>query len=378
MVERGINGAAILTDPYPDNDKSEWVITPLTVVRRRSGMLTYSAEVHPTRASKNRGDRPFLINSWKSQIRAFDPAGEHQRIQRDDQDRMLHASGEHVAPEDVEEFLALPGTIQWQNDVGQFLPGFMFPTYGGVLEALDPQWLRERYSLDVMTQVDGNIDHFLQRAQGRRLDGDHRGTTLDYQVGASADDAYVGADNPDTAPYNGSWVMAALTTGIGTLGDTGGTNYGICMRFQGVAVAATDTIDVAYISTIAWSTEGSTTLNSDLFGEDADDAAVFVDSSDYNARSFTAAVADDGLGTWTHGVFQDSGSIVTPVTTIKDRGGWAKDNSMSFLWADGDSSDGAFRFTESYDSASAKGGKFHLEISGLATVVVLRRRREEE
>ncbi len=362
------------TAPYPDNDPAEWVREDLILPTFVDGFVQFEYAIYANAASKAAGDDPFIYTSHKAQIRGNRVP--HHRIIRRPSGALVHVSGAEVLPKDMGDFFANDpaahrwiGKIdgKWIDDKGRRLAPIQAPTYSGVMEGLDPQWPRESFFIPQAQEIAQILTGYGKGAQGRRLSGDHRGTTLDLQVGASADDAYVSADNPDTAPYNGSWVMLALTTGIGTLGDTGGTNYGICMRFQGVAVAAIDTIDVAYISTIAWSTEGSTTLNSDLFGEDADDAAVFVDSDDYNARSFTAAVADDDLGTWTNGVFQDSGSIVTPVTTIKDRAGWAKNNSMSFLWADGDSSDGAFRFTESYDSASAKGGKLHIEYTAAAT-----------
>ena len=115
------------------------------------------------------------------QIRAHDVSGEHQRIRRDRQGRFLHISGEHVLPTEVEGFLSNLDPITY--------PPYMFPNYYGVMEALDGQWLRERYSLSIDEQIAANLGRYENQAQLTRLSGDHRGTTLNLLVPGSSDDA---------------------------------------------------------------------------------------------------------------------------------------------------------------------------------------------
>lgn len=363
-AQKAIDSAAILTMPYPDNDKVEWVVKPLTSVKRRSGLVVFSREVYATQASLEAGDRPFLINSWKMQIRANRQDGEHHRIRRDNLGRMLHASGEHVALEDVEDFLLLPQTIKWQENQGLLLPPWMFPNYDGVLEGLDPQWLRERYSLSVQGQIDDNISRYLTGVEVRKLEGDHRGTTLDLQIAASADDAQ--EDDQDTG-FNSTSTTIFLSSNIV---DTSRGNGGL--RFTGVTIKGT-TIDVAYLSVFFFSTLHDSPSD-DILGEDVDNAANFTDTADVTSRTrTTASVSWEATDLGTSEV--NSPSIVVPVQELADRGSFGDGAAVFFI--DGKESPSAFTFIDSYDGGSSSAAKLHIEYTTAgSSIAVLRRRRE--
>ena len=115
------------------------------------------------------------------------------------------------------------------------------------------------------------------------------------------------------------------------------------------------------------SDKSGTVVNSDIYGEDADDAAAFSTVGDYNGRSITAAVVADGIAAWTQDVEVNSPSIITPLTTIKDRPGWSENNAMVFLWEDGDSDNEANRQADSYDSSPSIAPILHIEFTPSAT-----------
>ncbi len=371
---RGIDGAAIITDPYPDNAKDEWVVAPLTPVRRRSGLLVWSSEVYANQSSKDAGGRPFLINSWKSQIRAITPEGEHQRIQTDAQGRLLHASREAVAPEDVEDFLLLPSTLRWFNDTGQFLDPWMFPTYDGVLEGLDPQWLRERFSLP--GQIEANIDRYLRGAFDRKLDGDHRGTTLDLQVGATADDGKVSVGV-------GSNIRTGVTAfdtsfpAIGCVTTGSGVRFAAWGRLANVTVPAKANIDTAHGTWRAFNADTSScefTVDQD----DSDNAASPTSTTEWNARAYTSArITWDFSTNWDSDTEHDTPETKTVTQEVVDRPGWASGQAMSVntlddLDADADQERGPY----DYGDDSSKAFKYHIEYTAPGPVTILRRRRE--
>lgn len=180
------------TASYPNNARSQWVRDWLVQPVMVGGMLQFAYAMYPNLGSKNRGDLPFLYNSHKAMVRE-----NHQRI-KTLAGKMLHVSGAEVLPEDVEDFLVNDAAAyrwltmsdtEWEDNRGRTLVPWMFPTYWGVMEGLDPQWQRETFILPQRQQVEELLEKYALGAEARRLFGDHRGTTVDLQVGASADDA---------------------------------------------------------------------------------------------------------------------------------------------------------------------------------------------
>ncbi len=317
------------TAPYPDNDKSEWVKLNLILPHRQRGLLHYSYAIFADQPSKDRGDDPFLYVSHLSQIREFDPAGEHQRIQQDDSGRMLHASGEHVAPEDVEDFLLLPSTRRWFENKGQFRPPWMFPTYAGVLEGLDPQWMRERFNLAVQSQIDGYIDQNLRGAFDRRLSGDHRGTTYNLKVGASLDDGHITGSS--FFPTNSS----------APLGNNGDNLEGF-FRFIGVSLSGT--IATAILSCYGAGQLGSPLLK--VYGVDQDNPVAPTTRTEFLADSLTAGIDWDGA--WTNSIYNVSPELKTIFQELVDTFTIKNEAIMVQIKDDG-STPTAFNHARTYD-----------------------------
>ncbi len=365
MVGRGIDGAAIITDPYPDNDRGEWIVVPLTREKRRGGLVIYSAEIFADQASKDAGGRPFLINSWKSQIRAITPEGEHQRIQTDAQGRLLHASREAVAPEDIEDFLLLDSTIEWQRTIGQFLPPFMFPTYDGVLEGLDPQWLRERYSLP--GQVEANIDLYLRGVEIRKLSGDHRGTTVDAQVGAEANNGY-------WSDPSGTGTSFATDSSLFT-GDGGISNQDIMnsfARFTGFSGLSGVTINVSTYSLWGRFIDLGTPLTN-ISANDAETPTAPTDITTAEAKVLTTAVVTWDSPGLSVSAFTASPSINTVMQELVDS---HDPGEIQIIHEDDGGGNNNLVRASGYGVDTAEAPKIHLEFAGAAGIVVLRRRRE--
>src|SRR3990167_7256741 len=93
-----------LTQRYPDNARSEWVVQMRGKPYLEDGLWRFFYGVWPTQHSLDAGDLPFVIHGHKAQIRE-----NHQRIRTDAQGRLYHVSGAIVAPDEVEDFLERDG-----------------------------------------------------------------------------------------------------------------------------------------------------------------------------------------------------------------------------------------------------------------------------
>ncbi len=358
------------TSPFPDTVKDDWVIKYLVTPHRRDNMVEYSYEVYADQQSKDLNVKPFLISSHKSQIRENTPEGEHQRILKDGLGALLHISGEHVQPEDIEDFLendleayrwVSKSDTRWTDDRGRSLAPFLFPTYDGVLEALDPQWERERFSLLVATQIDEYIDQYLLGAEIRKLDGDHRGTTIDAQVGAGVDDGYT-TYNPVT-DFPGTPSGFAPTAGFVALGVNsggGGTLFTGFFRFTGISGLSGQTIDVSYLSLWGQSA-GTGTPETVIHADDAAAPAAPTTKEEHDGDPrTTAGVTWDNLDLSTS-AFTNSPSINTVIQELAD----THDPTVIQILQDGDllTDSANFALPSSYEEDTTEAAKIHIEHS---------------
>ncbi len=356
------------TSPFPDTVKDDWVIKYLVTPHRRDNMVQYSYEVYADQQSKDLNVKPFLISSHKSQIRENTPEGEHQRILRDELGAMLHISGEHVQPEDVQDFLendleayrwVSKSDTRWTDDRGRSLAPFMFPTYDGVLEALDPQWLRERFSLLVETQIEANIDQYLRGAEIRKLSGDHRGTTLDLQVGTSLDDGFTEYGPPSNNPGTpGFFTSTSAQYAVGNLSSGSGFSDNAFSRFTGASGLSGATIDVAFLSLFGRTAELGTpeTL---IRADDSESPAAYTTKEEHDGATRTAAAVTWDNPNLSTSAFTDSPSIISVIQELAD----SFDPEPIIILHDDDlKTDSNNRIQgSSYDEDSAEAPKLHIE-----------------
>lgn len=110
------------------------------------------------------------------------------------------------------------------------------------------------------------------------------------------------------------------------------------------------TILSAYLRGVASDTLTSTTVNTNIKGEDANNANDFSTYADFAGRiRTTALVAWDSIVSWTAGTVYTSPDIATVIQEIVDRGGWQAGNAMVFFIENDASTVGSYREFAAYD-----------------------------
>lgn len=204
-------------------------------------------------------------------------------------------------------------------------------------------------------------------------------TTLDLQVGASADDTRHRTQDI----HNFSTTFA---NGVGNVASTN-AGYGSSSRFTAVTIAQADTIDIAYMTLTPEATRSGVTAIGVLDAEASNSGDAPISDADWdNEVKTTATVAWNPIPTFTTDVAVNTPSIVTVVQELINRAGWVSGNAVNLFLHDEalSSSIGAFRSWNSYDNSTTKAPKLHIEYTaggggGGAVVrrlgLLLRRRR---
>ncbi|KKL47192.1 hypothetical protein LCGC14_2338010, partial [marine sediment metagenome] len=183
-------------------------------------------------------------------------------------------------------------------------------------------------------------------------------TVLNLQVGASTDDVSV----IDTSPPDATYDSIDMTTTFPLAGRLGGGDaYGDGTRFTSVAIGQADAIDAASLVWTPRNTQSGTAVNSNIDGEDADNAVTFSTIGNYTGRARTTAlVVYDNIGTWTNDVPVTSPELKTVIQEIVDRGSWASGNDLVTFWENDGSDLNALRGPHSYDADTAKATKLDI------------------
>lgn len=199
--------------------------------------------------------------------------------------------------------------------------------------------------------------------------------TLDLLVIASVDDCSV--------YWNGTaWALRSLTYShlIAGYGSTSHLKTGNGLRYQNVTLPNGVEITTAKLIMTGAVVQSNADVNSVVIGEDVDDAAVFSDLADYQARRGTivggandnyitsASVNWNAIPAWSigeEGADTTSPELKTIIQEIVDRVGWASGNALVLWWDDhGGNSTVATDTTRtaySYDGSSTKCAKLHIE-----------------
>lgn len=185
--------------------------------------------------------------------------------------------------------------------------------------------------------------------------------TLDLQVGASADDV--------------EWDSFAGFTSNATIqpfgrygGTTGAENVA---RLTNVTVPQGATIVVAYGTYTASATRSGTTVLTNMYFEDVDNATQIVSRADWTGRSLTSGVAWDSVPTFTGEAEYDTPSLVVPFQVVVDRAGFASGSAVNFFHHNDGSDSGAVRAGYSYDGDTSKAFQFHVEYTVLARRIII-------
>lgn len=361
------------TRPFPAKGRVEWVSRERKAPEFVNGLVEWEYEIYESAADRLQGRRPFLILNHRAQFRE-----DHQRIVTDAQGRRLHISGEWVGATEARAFRDTSAYYRWveRNELGEWvaadgrtLAPFLFARApwlsAGPDQELDPQWVREQFTVPIAEQVADAIRRRLDRAERKREFGDLRGTTLNLQVSASGDDATeydTTLNTSDTRTWFGSW--------------DGFAEAGLA-RFLNATIAAGSTINSAVLSLYGTSDSGGFDPQlspATFYGADEDDCAAWSGTHRIGSgvTKTTASVAmlvsdlNGGAGKNT-ATWNETDDLSAIVQEIVDRGGWSSGNDIGIVWEDvtnpGNNQDSGF---ETYDSTSSRAPKLDIDYTAPA------------
>lgn len=154
--------------------------------------------------------------------------------------------------------------------------------------------------------------------------------SLEETVGASLDDAM--------KRYHTSWYSNSYGYDLSGTASTSARQYCTGMRFQTVALDSVDTVNDARLNLTAAFSRSGDNCNTNLGGEDIDDATAFSTEANWDTRFpstlTTANVSWDDIGAWNDGTVYSSPDIDTVVQEIIDRAGWNTGQDMVIFWHD--------------------------------------------
>lgn len=329
------------------------------------GFVQYDYQVWTSQKSKDNGDKYHIWNNHKSQFRE-----NHQRIVQGTSKGVLWQPDKTQPPVEITDFAEFERTgqaikykpetvnskLEWESLDGKKIQPFVFPTYQGVDEALDPQYVREQFVVSLDTQIEQAILEYISRASSDNRSGDLRGTTFNATVAASADDSRI---------FSGAWNN---TSAIDAMGDNSG-DYEHQSRFTNVTIANAATINSCTYTVMGSASDGSGNPLSDhvnvRFGfEAADNAAQISDYTDFTGRSLTATtVTVNDLLIFTDGVDYTTPTLAGSLQNVVDRGGWASGQAVNMFCRD-NGSNGVVsfaRFPRSYDSDTSNCGRLAVD-----------------
>ena len=297
-----------------------------------------------------------LMNNFKMQVRE-----NHQRLVRLPGDAqspegyLRHVSGLVIPNRVIVDGESLATFLTGKGlPLGGYTP-FMFPNSAGIEEPLDGMWQRELHTVPPLGQAEANIERYLTLAEQRQWGGDRRGTTLNLQVGASADDAFeeVGASPTIADTFISFGESASDATRVAGA------------RFTSVAIIKNDIISAATATFVGQFGE-TTTVTIGIGAEDVDDAATFTTTNaNVDGRVPTTAITSWTFSdTWTDGVNQTTDDFAATIQEIVDRAGWATGQDIAMLFDGEPAAINTRRSPHSYDSDTAKAPKLDITFSG--------------
>lgn len=192
-------------------------------------------------------------------------------------------------------------------------------------------------------------------------------TTVEYQVGASNDDALLYSYlSQIIKPY------AYETWGE----DSNSYIYSCFMRWSGVTIPAGATITAAYISFYHYDQAGSPATCKIYFAKAANPAAVS-SYSDYTGRAKTTAYVNIGTGS---GTWWNSDSLVSIIQELVDAYDYSAGAAMlAFVVGANAGSGNNYYRAYGYDGDAAKAPKLHIEYTeaagGVVPIMMAHRRR---
>lgn len=185
--------------------------------------------------------------------------------------------------------------------------------------------------------------------------------SLTLYVAASADDA----EELETG------VMDLDSTDL----DLSAYTFWVAIRVLSATIPPGSTIDAAFARFTSKSTRSGASPQHTIFGEDADDAAIFTSgANNITNRTRTTASVTWTPGAWAAGNQYDTPSLVSIVQEIVNRGGWSSGNALALIIQCNTVAGTEKREADSFDHGSGE-PEMHITYTD-PSVAVLRRRIE--
>ena len=187
-----------------------------------------------------------------------------------------------------------------------------------------------------------------------------KNTTLDLQVGASADDCHRGKQ-VDYWNITTNCLQAGYT-------NAGYIAQGSAARFLNATIPAGSTITLAQLILTNYLTRDQTVVNTRLRAQSNINPATFSTMADFDARTWTVAYVNwDNLPAWSGNIEYTSPDFDACIQEVINLSGWASGNPIVILWDDWEcrstQADERRRLAVSYDYSPAQAPKLHIEYS---------------
>lgn len=318
----------------------------------------FDAQIWTSQKSKDNGDNYHIWNNWKAQFRET-----HQRVVVGAGKGLLWQPDKAQPPVEITDFAEFERTqavkyksgtvaskVEWEAQDGKKIAPFVFPTYDGVDEPLDPQFVREQHIVTMESQRERAILEYILRAEADGRSGDLRGTTLNLTVPASADDSRI---------FASAW---SNVSGTLQMGDAGSDRREHQSRFTGATIAAAATINSCVYTMQANVTTSGTSVNMTVGFHAADNSGQVADITDFDGRTLTATtIAWTNIAAITSGVDFSSPDLKGSLQNIMDRGGWASGNAINLFLRNNATTNLAVRTADSYDVTTSLCGRLAID-----------------
>lgn len=123
-------------------------------------------------------------------------------------------------------------------------------------------------------------------------------------------------------------------------------DFDLFVRFDSITIPQGSTIQSASISFKAHFSDTGTTVNTNIYGEHANDPLAVTSSADWDSRTKTAAVAWDNIPAWTadeRSADTETPDISTIISDIVEESWWTSGEAMQFFVENDDSTSGKYR-----------------------------------
>lgn len=175
-----------------------------------------------------------------------------------------------------------------------------------------------------------------------------------FYPSVDADDGFWSSSNIDVSAY-----------GIVVGNQSGYKRFWI--RFPNVTIPQGSTIDSVFIRLTAYDSQSSTTVNENIYFNNADNAVAPTTYGEGDALAVTAVIAWNSIAAWTDGTQYDSPELKTILQTVVNRAGWSSGNALQVVGKDNSSTTDSHRkFGGVTYSSGAEKAELHVTWTPLA------------